>query len=169
MLDLIAVGEILKAQGLHGEVKVAPLTDDPRRFGEIRRVYWKAPGGYRELFIEGYRSFNQFVLLKFTGVDNMTDAQALGRGLILIPRAERPRLPEGQYYWDEIEGLQVFTTSGVLLGEITGIMQTGSNDVYCIKGSKQEIMLPALKDVIKKIELEQKKMVVELPPGLLDG
>jgi 16S rRNA processing protein RimM len=168
MLDLIAVGEVLKAQGIHGELKVAPLTDNPRRFGELRRVYWKTADGYRELLIESYRLFNQFVLVKFAGIDNMTDAQALGRGLIMIPRVERPRLPEGQYYWDEIEGLQVFTTSGELLGVITGIMQTGSNDVYCIKGAQQEILLPALKDVIKKIELEQSKMVVEAPPGLLD-
>ncbi|HEX3047156.1 MAG TPA: ribosome maturation factor RimM [Bacillota bacterium] len=166
--DLIAVGEVLKAQGIHGELKVAPLTDNPRRFAEIRRVYWKQPGGYQELFIERYRLFNQFVLLKFTGIDNMTDAQALGRGLIFIPRVERPRLPEGRYYLDEIEGLRVFTTSGELLGEITEILQTGSNDVYCIKGAGQEILLPALKDVIKTIELEQRKMVVEVPPGLLD-
>jgi len=168
MLDLIAVGEVLKAQGIHGELKVGPLTDNPQRFGEIRRVYWKTAGGYQELFIEGYRLINQFILLKFTGINNMTDAQALGRGLIFIPRSERPRLPAGRYYLDEIEGLQVFTTAGDLLGEITGIIQTGSNDVYCINGSKQEIMLPALKDVIKTIELEQRKMVVELPPGLLD-
>ena len=168
MLDLIAVGEVLKAQGIRGEVKVAPLTDDPRRFGAIRRVYWKQPPGYRELFIEGYRLFQQFVLLKFAGIDNMSDAQALGRGLLFIPRSERPRLPEGRYYWDEIEGLRVYTTSGDLLGEITEIMQTGSNDVYCIKGPKREILLPALKEVIKAIELDQRKMVVEPPPGLLD-
>jgi 16S rRNA processing protein RimM len=166
--DLIAVGEVLKAQGIHGELKAVPLTDNPRRFGDIRRVYWKTAEGYQELFIKGYRLFNQFVLLKFTGIDNMTDAQALGRGLIFIPRSERPRLPEGRYYWDEIEGLQVYTTSGALLGEITEILQTGSNDVYCIKGAKEEILIPALKDVIKTIDLEQRKMVIEAPPGLLD-
>lgn len=166
--ELIAVGEVIKPQGIHGELKVIPLTSSIGRFGEIRRVYWKYAGGLRELFLEGYRPFKSFVLLKFTGIDNLTDAEQLGRGLIYIPRSERPKLPKGQFYLDEIEGLEVYTTAGEFLGKITQILQTGSNDVYCVTGKTREILIPALKHVIQAVTLEQGRMVVELPAGLLE-
>lgn len=166
--ELIAVGEIIKPQGIQGELKVISLTHNIRRFGEIRRVYWKCAGGLRELFLEGYRPFKSFVLLKFTGIDNLTEAERLGRGLIYIPRSERPKLPEGQFYLDEIEGLNVYTIAGVFLGKITQILQTGSNDVYCVTGAAREILIPALKHVIQAISLDQGRMVVELPAGLLE-
>ncbi len=167
-LDLIAVGEIIKPQGIQGELKVIPLTNNIRRFGEIRRVYWKCAGGLQELFLEGYRPFKSFVLLKFTGIDNLTEAERLGRGLIYIPRSERPMLPKGQFYLDEIEGLDVYTTAGVFLGKVKQILQTSSNDVYCVSGQDREILIPALKHVIQAVSLDQGRMVVELPAGLLE-
>jgi 16S rRNA processing protein RimM len=166
--DLIAVGEIIKPQGVKGEFKVIPLTDDIKRFGEIQRVYWKDGGGLRELYLESYRSFKEFVLLKFIGIDSLTEADLLGRGLIWIPRSERPGLPEGRFYYDEIEGLDVYTISGDLLGKITKIITTGSNDVYCVSNSRREILIPALESVIKAIELDCRRMVVQLPAGLLE-
>jgi 16S rRNA processing protein RimM len=174
--DLIAVGEIIKPQGIKGELKVIPLTYNIKRFGEIHRVFWKTTdrltdgltNGLRELFLEGYRPFKSFVLLKFTGIDSLTEAERLGRGLIYIPRSERPKLPEGQYYLDEIEGLEVYTIAGEHLGKITQILQTGSNDVYCVAGTNREILIPALKHVISAVLLDQGRMVVELPAGLLE-
>jgi len=166
--DLIAVGEIVKPQGINGEFKVIPLTNNLKRFGEMRRVYWKCTGGFRELFIEDYRPFKAFILLKFAGIDSLTEADLLGRGLIFIPRSERPRLPEGEFYQDEIVGLEVYTTAGLLLGKIVQILETGSNDVYCVSGPAREVLIPALKNVIKTIELDQSRMVVELPAGLLE-
>ena len=166
--EYIAVGEIIKPQGIRGELKVIPLTHDIRRFGEIRRVYWKCADGLRELYLEDYRPFKSFVLLKFAGIDNLTEAERLGRGLIYIPRSERPKLPEGQYYLDEIEGLEVFTTTGEYLGKIKQILQTGSNDVYSVSGRKKEVLIPALKHVIREVALDQGRMVVELPVGLLE-
>lgn len=166
--EYIAVGEIIKPQGIRGELKAIPLTYNIKRFGEIRRVFWKTPVGLQELFLEGYRPFKSFVLLKFSGIDNLTEAERLGRGLIYIPRSERPKLPEGRYYLDEIEGLEVFTIQNEYLGKITQIMQTGSNDVYCVAGSNREILIPALKHVIRAVLLEQGRMVVELPAGLLE-
>jgi 16S rRNA processing protein RimM len=166
--DLIAVGAIIKPQGVKGEFKVIPLTDNIKRFGEIHRVYWKITGGLRELYLESYRPFKEFVLLKFSGIDSLTEASLLGKGLIWIPRSERPRLPEGRFYYDEIEGLDVFTISGDFLGKIVRIMTTGSNDVYCVSNSGREILLPALESVIKVIDLDCHRMVVQLPAGLLE-
>ena len=166
--DLIAVGEVIKAQGIRGEVKVVPLTDDPKRFGEIRRVFWNEPSGWRELQIESYRPFNELVLLKFAGINDMNAANLLGRGLIYIPRTERPELPQGRYYYDQIEGLKVHTINGEYLGVIEEILETGSNDVYSVINSGKQILIPALKTVIKEIDLRQGKMIVQLPPGLVE-
>jgi 16S rRNA processing protein RimM len=166
--DLIAIGEIVKAQGIHGELKVIPLTDNPKRFGQVKRVFFKDSTGLRDLFIEGYRDLRQFILLKFRDIDDMTAANALGRGLIYIPRSERPPLPSGRYYFDEIEGLNVFTIAGIFLGTIDQILETGSNDVYSVTGTGKPVLIPALKNVIKEINLIEHKMIVDLPPGLLE-
>ncbi|MGE5582595.1 MAG: ribosome maturation factor RimM [Bacillota bacterium] len=168
-LDLIAIGEIIKAQGIKGELKLVPLTDNPKRFKEVRRVYFKAKEGLRELFITGYRPFKGYLLVKFDGVSDLTTAENLGRGLIYIPRSERPKLPAGRFYYDEIQGLKVITAAGDFLGTIVQVMETGSNDVYVVKGSSgKEILLPAIKSVIKEIRLDEGRMVVELPPGLVE-
>ncbi|HBE79390.1 MAG TPA: 16S rRNA processing protein RimM [Firmicutes bacterium] len=169
--ELIAVGEIIKAQGVRGEFKVLPLTDDRKRFGQIQRVYFKERDGLslRELKIAGYRPFQSHVLLRFEGIPDLTAAEALGRGFIYIPRSERPKLPAGRYYLDEIQGLKVYTVAGESLGTVREIIETGSNDVYWVedKGGAQ-VLIPALKSVIREINLAEGKMVVELPPGLLE-
>lgn len=164
--DLVTIGEIIKAQGIQGELKAIPLTDNIKRFKDIRRVYWKTTEGFCELFLEGYRPFKQFILLKFAGIDDLDAASALGRGFIFIPRGERPKPPAGHYYFDQIEGLKVYTTGGEFLGTVTQILETGSNDVYCVNDQTKQILIPALKNVIKEINLEDGRMLVELLPGL---
>jgi len=166
--DLISVGEIIKAHGVRGEVKVIPHTDNPNRFDEIQRVFFKDSEGWRKLEIESYRRFNEFVLLKFLGINDLTAVDCLGRGRLMIPRSERPKLTNGRYYYDQIEGLNVFTTAGKYLGAIDRILETGANDVYVIRDGSREILIPALKNVIRLIDLEETKMYVEPLPGLLE-
>ena len=163
--ELAAIGEIVKAWGIRGEFKVIPLTENTKRFGEIHRVYFfrQENGEPKELSIENYRLFGEFVLLKFAGIDDLTAASSLGRGFIYIPRSERPKLPEGHYYYDEIEGLKVYTTGGQFLGTVTEVIATASNDVYCVKGDSGEILLPALENIVRTIDPAQGRMVVELP------
>lgn len=168
MLDLIAIGEIVKSQGIKGQLKVVPLTDDPNRFGTLRRVYKKGIGGMQELIIENYQVFNQYVLLKLRGIDNLAAADSLGRGLIYIPRNERLKLPPDRFYHDQILDLKVYTEDGKYLGIINQILETGSNDVYCVQGSSRQVLIPGLKSVVKEVDPEQGRMVVQLPPGLLE-
>lgn len=166
--NLIAVGEIIKAQGIKGELKVIPLTENPHRFGQIRRVFFEAKGSMQELYLQSYRLFNEYVLLKFDGIDDMTTAEALGRGYLLIPKEERPPLPAGRYYHDQIVGLEVQTTAGETLGTVDQVFQTGANDVYSVRGQTRQILIPALKSVVIEIDLPQGRMVVELPEGLVE-
>ncbi len=167
--DLITIGEVVKAQGIKGELKVLPLTENPHRFGDLKRIIWLTTDGIqKEYQVSGYRLYNQFVLLKLVGIDDLTAAEALGRGYLYIPKSERPKLPPGRYYHDEIIGLEVWTVSGEYLGVIKSILETGSNDVYSVVKDSSEILIPALKSVIQEISLVEQKMVVELPPGLVE-
>lgn len=167
--NLIAVGEIVKCHGIAGEVKVVPLTDNPDRFGKLGRVFLKNSQGLRELTVQNYRLFGPFVLVKFEGVPDLTAAEALGRGLICIPCEERLKLPEGRYYHDQLEGLAVYTMAGEMLGRIERILETGANDVYVVNGKAGEILIPALKQVVREIDLTEGKIMVMLPEGLIDN
>lgn len=166
--DLIAIGEIVKARGVNGELKVIPLTDNPKRFGEIRRVFFKGPAGVQELSIRGYRVLNGTVLVKFEGINDLTAAELLGRGLMMIPKEERPNLPAGRFYQDDILGLKVYTIMGEFLGTVEQIFSTGANDVYSVRHQSRQVLVPALKSVVKQIDLVKGKMVVELPEGLVE-
>jgi len=165
--DLIAVGEIVKAQGVKGELKTIPLTDDLHRFGQIKRVFLQsATAGLVELKLQSYRLYKELVLLKFEGIDDLTAAINLGRGLILIPRDERPKLPAGRFYLDEIIGLDVFTVADELLGQVDQVIQTGANDVYSVRLQSRQILVPALKSVIRQVDLTAGRIIVALPEGL---
>jgi 16S rRNA processing protein RimM len=166
--DFTAVGEIIKAHGIRGEVKVIPLTDNPKRFERIRRVFFRRAAEWQELYIQGYRMIKELVLIKFDGINDLTAAEDLGRGLIYIPREERPVPPAGRYYHDQILGLKVLTVTGEFLGAVDQIFQTGANDVYSVKLQARQVLIPALKSVVRRIDLEQGKMLVELPAGLVE-
>jgi 16S rRNA processing protein RimM len=166
--DFLAVGIVLKAQGIRGEVKVKPLTGIPQHFQVFKRVWLATPAGLRELQIERLRFIQQNLLIKFAGVESMNDAIALGRGELLIPRTERPPLPEGSYYRDQIEGLAVCDIHGASLGRVTQILVTGANDVYVVSDGHREILLPAIRSVIKEIDCNAGIIRVELLPGLVE-
>ncbi|MCL4515954.1 MAG: ribosome maturation factor RimM [Firmicutes bacterium] len=175
-----AVGQIVAPQGRTGEVRVAPLTDFPERFRDLRRVY--IPGGPAEkagtddLHQAGVQNVwfhKQFVIVKLEGVDTIETAETLRGRYLLIPDSERVDLPEGRYFISDIVGLEVFLDSGEVLGRVVDVLQPGGNDVYAVKGEggyrqKGEILLPAIRDVIREIDLEGRRMVVTLMPGILD-
>jgi 16S rRNA processing protein RimM len=106
------------------------------------------------------------VVLSLEGVEDRDAADALRGWLVQVPEQEAWKLPKGQYYWHQIVGLDVVTTDGRKLGTVAEILETGANDVYIIKREDGELLLPAIKDVVKKISPERGEMVVELLPGM---
>jgi 16S rRNA processing protein RimM len=107
-------------------------------------------------------------VVKLATIDSVEDAEKLRGQDLTIPRSELYPLPQGQYYTFQIIGLKVVTTEGELLGHITEIMTTGSNDVYIVEGKRGEILIPAIEDVVKSIDLKKGKVVIEAIKGLLD-
>jgi len=158
--ELITVGKIVAPHGVRGDVRIVPLTDFPDRFYDLKTVLVEDVG---QLKIEAVRQHKKFILIKFAERDSVSAAQLLRGKLLKIKREDVVKLPEGQYYIFDIIGLNVFTEEGTLLGSITDVLQPGSNDVYVVEQhDKKELLIPAIKEVVKKIDIEGKQMIVKL-------
>lgn len=161
--ESLCVGRILTPWGIRGEVKVEVLTDFPERFAPRKIVYLNN----RPLEIERCHPHKQHMVVKLATIDNIEAAENLRGQELTIPGSELHALPEGQYYTFQLIGLKVVTTEGKTLGRVTDIMLTASNDVYIVEGKPGEILIPAIEDVVKSIDLKKGKMVIEAIDGLL--
>jgi len=166
-MDSVVIGEVLKPQGIKGEIKVYPLTDDARRFKKLRSVIL-SNGKVSATFPVGSARIDPkgMVFLCLEGINTPEEAEKYRGFEVRIERSEVPALKDRWYYF-ELEGMQVFE-KGILLGTLVKVIETGANDVYLVKGSKGEICIPALKTVVQKVDVPGKRMDVILPPGLLD-
>ncbi len=159
----LVVGEVSSPFGLKGEVKVIPLTDSPERFAKISKAFVGRPGGSGRLMeIEKVRFHKGMVLVKFAGVDDLSKAELLRGMQIMVRESDRAPLEENKYYVDDIIGLDVVTTEGKDLGKITEVLQSPANDVYVT----DKAMIPAVKEFVVSIDLDQRKMTVKPVAGL---
>ncbi len=164
---MVVIGKILTSWGVRGEAKVLPLTFSNERFGQLQEVKIRVGEGYRVLTIEHYREAGRFVIIKFKEFATAEEVKQYSGKELLIPEELSPPLPEGVYYHYQILGLEVYTDEGEFLGKITNIIETGGNDVYVVSGHK-EILVPAIEEVVKKIDLEAKRMIIHPMKGMLD-
>ena len=161
----ITIGRVGAPQGVRGEVRVIPLTDFTERFEGMKEVLVGD-----ELFaVEHVRYHKQFVLMKFRDVTTRDEAAALTGRLLTVDRSEAAPLGEGEFYTFDIIGLHVFDASGTELGTVEHVLRTGSNDVYQARSADgKELLIPALKAVVKTIDVPGGRMVVDLPDVLED-
>ena len=190
--EFLVIGKIIKAHGMKGFVEAKSLTDFPERFKPGLRVYasdfdlsetgfdykfskQSDTQGYLKssvtrLRLEKVGAKGNNLLLKFQEVKNRREAENYKGHFLQVPITEAVSLPENAYWYHQIEGLKVATASGEIIGEITGILKTGSNDIYVVSRGrdKKEVLIPATKEVVKKVDLKNQRMVIEPLPGLLD-
>lgn len=166
---LISFAAVSGPQGLDGEVKVLSLSDHSRRFLELagNTVIWRRRADMRVLTVTEVRGDGRYYYLRFAQIVDRASAQELARGELVIPESELIPLPEGHYYLHEIIGLRVHDRVKGDLGRITEVLQPGSNDVYVAEGPLGQVLIPALKSVVLRIDLSGGSMEVELPEGLL--
>lgn len=161
-MQKLEIGQIVNTFGIKGFVKIKPFTDDITRFENLKNVYIKD----KQYEIESVKYQKDMVLLKFKGIDKIEDAEYLRNCYLEINR-EDGILEEGAYYIVDLLGLEVITDTGKSLGKLDDIYNTGSNDIYVVKDELgKQILLPAIKDVIKEIDIENKKITVHLLKGL---
>lgn len=166
--SLISIGEIINTQGHRGEVRVWPLTDFPERFKENKVIMFEKNGVKGSLTIEKVRPQKNYFVMKFKEIEDMNAAEEKVGSVLKINPDQLMELPADTYYIFDIIGMDVLTDEGLELGKVRDVIQTGSNDVYIVKGSEKEYMIPALKEVVKQIDKTGKKILIKLLDGLLD-
>jgi 16S rRNA processing protein RimM len=166
-LRYLAIGRVVRAHGLRGELSVAVLTEFPERFKTTEWVYLGNEYEATPYRLKSFRWHKQNVLLTLEGLSDRTQAEALQGQFVQVPLTEAVPLPEGSYYLYQVIGLQVQATTGEILGQIADILETGANDVYVVKQADREVLLPAIPEVIKQIDLERGVVVVQVIDGLI--
>ncbi len=161
-MQKLEIGQIVNTFGIKGFVKVKPFTDDITRFEKLKNVYIKD----KQYQVQEVKYHKNMVLLKFLEVNSIEEAENLRNSYIQIDRKDGIK-KENEYYIVDLLGLEVYDENDNLLGILEDIFNTGSNDIYVVKNKLgKQTLLPAISDVIKEINLEQKKIVVHLLKGL---
>jgi 16S rRNA processing protein RimM len=149
---------------VQGELVCEVVTDFPDRFERTERLLLGTPPVSRRL--ERHRFQRGRLILKVEGIDDRSTAEELRGSAVDVLLEDAVPLPDGEYYWQQIIGLTVVDAARHALGRVVEILRTGANDVYVVSDENREILVPAIKDVVRLIDLEAGQMVVDLPPGL---
>ncbi|MCL2527238.1 MAG: ribosome maturation factor RimM [Defluviitaleaceae bacterium] len=168
MNNWFEIGIIVKPQGIGGELRVLPTTDDPERFGLLKEVHVRLPKGQEDVYkLTSARQHKGLVLVRLEGVNDRNAAEKLVRGVLLIPPEKALPLDEDEYFIRDLIGLCVQAEDGEVYGRIKDVFPTGANDVYVVEDSEgKTFMIPAIKDVVLRVSLEAKTMTVRLLEGL---
>ena len=168
MKEYFEIGQIVNTSGLKGILKIKPFTDDIKKFSNLKTIYIKTKSGLTEFKIEQVRYVKNMVMLKLAGIDTVEEAEKYRNLYIKILRDQEEELEEGSYYVVDILGCKVNTDANQELGKIVDVFQTGSNDVYVVKDEQgKQILLPAIKQVIKNVDIKNKSITVHLLEGLV--
>lgn len=165
-MELLEVGKIVNTHGLRGEVKVVPWTDYPEVFEDIETLYLQDG---RELNIKNVKYQKANIILKFSEINHIDEAEKLKNLIVSAERSALGELPEGVHYIADIIGLEVRDEAGERLGEISDVFSTGANDVYEVKREdKKPLLLPVIESVVKAIDIDGGTVTVHILDGLLD-
>lgn len=164
----ITIGKITKTRGLNGEVVIFPYTDDPERFFLLKEVWVSGKKDSQIFQIEKVKKFKVNIFLKFQGINSPEAAMPLVNSYLEIEREELLPLPENRYYIFDILGLKVLTEEGKEIGTIKDVISLPANDVYVVRKGKKEYNIPAIKEVVSKIDLDKKIMMIQPQKGLLE-
>lgn len=169
MEERLRVGVITSPHGIQGEVKVFATTDEPEAFKRWKEVVLVKNKEEKVLDITGVKYFKQFVILRFKQVTNRDEAERLRQAELYIPRAAAAPCEENENFIVDLIGLSVVTDEGQELGKCTDVLQTGANDVYEVTMQDgKELLIPAIRECILKVDLDAGIMQVHLLDGLLD-
>ncbi len=174
MDNYFEIGKIVNTQGVKGDVRIVPSTDDIKRFELLKTVKLFRKNEVKELEIERVWYHKKFVIIKFKGIDSMNDGELLRDFIIRISDEESIPLEEDEYFIRDLIGVNVTLEDNTKVGTIKDVIRTGANDVYVLKNlmdssdNPKDILIPAIKQCIIKVNVEEKTMVVKLLKGLVD-
>ena len=166
--EFITIGKVVSTQSNKGEVNVLPLTDSTDRFKNLDTVFLRNSNGLTTLNIEKIRIKENTVILKLKDIENIQEAKMIVGSFLEVEREKAVKLPKDAYFVFEIIGLEVYDENNIFLGKVENVISTGSNDVYIVKDkNKKELFIPAIREVVKNINLEKKRITVKMVDGLI--
>lgn len=167
-MEYIEIGQIVNTNGLKGIVKVNPFTDDISKFEDLKYIYIQLKSELKKVKIEQVRYNKNQVLLKLEGIDSIEEAEKYRNFYLKTEKKSQEELGEDTYYIVDLIGIDVYSSNDEHLGKIEDVFPTGSNDVYVVKDNLgKQILVPAIAEVVKKVDLKNKKMVIKVIPGLI--
>ncbi|MDF2859644.1 MAG: rRNA processing protein RimM [Neobacillus sp.] len=165
------VGKIVNTHGIKGEVRVVSTTDFPEqryKVGNVLFLFMPKSINPIELTIKNHRTHKNFELLTFEGLENINEVEKFRDGILKVPESQLGDLEEDEFYFHEIIGCLVLTEDGEEIGKITEVLTPGANDVWTVKGKGgREVYIPYIHDVVKKVDVKEKKVIIKPMEGLL--
>ena len=158
----VQVGVVAGPHGRWGRLRIAPSTDNAERFRPGRVVYIRE----RPYTVRATVASQRHLLVKLEGVESTDDARDLASAVVEVPATEVPPLPEGSYYHFQVLEMAVYDVAGAYLGRLEEVLSTGANDVYLVRNDDTELLVPALEEVVVAVDVEGRRMTVDLPQGL---
>ena len=169
MEKYLEIGQIVNTFGIKGQVKIVPFTDDITRYDELKEIYVEKKNELKLFQIEQVNYKKNMVILKLKGIETVEEAEKLRNCYLKIDRKDAKKLPKDTYFIVDLLGLDVYTDEGKSLGKVDDIYNAGSSDIYVVKDELgKQILFPAIKDVLKEVDLENQKIIVHLIKGLVD-
>lgn len=161
MQEYLLIGEITKPQGVQGELKLRPITCDPWRFEDMDYAFIKEGESYKKVGIKVRKVNADAVYLRMEGIQTRNDAEEVRGTMLYIDREHAVELDEDTTFICDLMGLKGVLTDGSEIGKIIDVMQPGGNDVYVFKGKKGEVLVPALKSVVVRVDLNEGTMLLD--------
>ena len=167
MVERVVVGIVRRTRGVHGELVIESQTDVPDRFHQLKEAVLVTGTTEQRVTIERARYVRNEVWVTLAEVTQREEAQELRGSTLEVELSSRPKLPAGEYYYDELMGMTVFDTDAVQIGTLTQVYPRGGQDVYGIETEFGEALVPATGAIVVSVDVDQKKMVIDPPEGLL--
>jgi len=165
--NYLQVGIIASTHGIKGEVKVFPTTNDAKRFTKLKSAYIDLGTEKMEIHIEQVKFFKKMVILKFKEFQDINEVERFKSKSILVTRDNAVKLEKDEYFIADLIDISVKTDENEDLGILTDVLETGANDVYVVTTKEnKEILIPAIKDCILEVDIEERTMLVHLLEGL---
>lgn len=166
---MITIGKISRHHNRNGEIKCLILSDYPERFLDLDRVFLESGEDIKRLHLESVRFHKDYAIIKFEEVDSLVEAQKLKDYYVKLPSHEALELPEGHFFMHDLIGIEVYTEEDdEYIGILEDIITTGSHDIYVVHHGKEEYLIPAIHEIVKEIDVENRKMIIDPTEGLLE-
>ena len=166
---LLEIGKLTKPHGVKGKIRMVYYGDSPETLTDLPHVFIGTAETNRTLTIRSMSAHKKHFIVSFESIDTFDEAKALAGAGVYIYKSSFPPLPEDEYYWVDLIGCRVITEDGAIVGTISRIIATGSNDVYVITSEDDELMIPATTEVIKKVDINAKTIVAAVPDEGVNG